>query len=271
MCGTCGGRRRATAREGGQASCPGPGACRPHDATESARAAPGSLPTLPEDGLHVVDGRPLDRHLDVVPRRVRAVLLGERLGLRVTAVRGVVPPVVGQVDPADEGHVAGGVVTVPDHDELLVVGAARAHAHVEQHLGASLLQLLAEVTVLGGEEPGLVQVRAPHQPVHGDATLVRAGEHLDHLAARLPGELFVAIALPVGEENQVTRRGRLERVVQGAEVRRAVDQRTDVVALRPGPVTVQVVQPGQRVRPLAPGQQPVSRVDHALSMPHSPA
>ena len=29
------------------------------------------LPALPEDGLDVVDGRALDRDLDVVPRRVR--------------------------------------------------------------------------------------------------------------------------------------------------------------------------------------------------------
>ena len=116
------------------------------------------VPAFAEDRLHVVDGRAPDRHLYVVPRRVVAVLLGERLRLRVATVVGVVAPVVGQVHPADEGDVAGRVVAVADHDELLVVGAAGAYAHVEQHLGAALLQLLAEVAVLGGEEAGQVQV-----------------------------------------------------------------------------------------------------------------
>src|SRR6478609_8842259 len=161
------------------------------------------VPTLPEHGLDVVDGRSVDRHLDVMPRRVRAVLVSEQLGLAVAPVLGVVAPVVGQVDPADEGDVASGVVTVPDDDELLVMRAARAHAHVEEHLGATLLQLLTEVTVLGCKEPSLVQVGAPHQPVYGDASLVRAREHLYDLATRLPGELFVAIALPVCDEHKI--------------------------------------------------------------------
>ena len=92
-----------------------------------------------------------------------------------------------QVDAADEGDVAGRVVAVPDHHELLVVRAAGADPHVEQHLGAALLQLLAEVAVLRGEEAGLVQVRAPDQAADVDPALVGAAEHLDHLAAGLAG------------------------------------------------------------------------------------
>ena len=189
-----------------------------------------------------------------MPRWVRAVLLRERVGLRVAFVRGVVPPVVGQVDPADEGHVASEVVTVSDHHELLVVGAAGAHAHVEQHLGAPFLQLFAEVTVLGGEEAGLVKMGTPDQSADVRASLVRTGQHLDHLAAGLPDELLVGVALPVGEEDQVARPGRLQRVVQGAEVRRSMDQWTYEVAFRPAPIAVLVVQPGPRILTFCPGQ-----------------
>ncbi len=85
----------------------------------------GVLPALAEHGLDVVDRGALDLHLEVVPRRVRPVLLGQRLGLRVAVVVGVVATVVREVDAADEGQVAGRVVAVPDDDELLVVGPAR--------------------------------------------------------------------------------------------------------------------------------------------------
>ena len=120
-------------------------------------------------------------------------------------VVGVVAPVVGEVDAADEGDVARRVVAVADDDELLVVRAAGADPHVEQHLGAAALEPLAEVAVLGGEEAGLVEVRAPHQATHVDAALVGGPEDLDHLGAGLVGELLVRVALPVGEEHQVAR------------------------------------------------------------------
>ena len=77
-------------------------------------------------------------------------------------------PVVGWVRHDSDRHLVsvtmyaepgpGRVVVVPDHHELLVVGAPGAYAHVEQHLSAALLELLAQVPVLRGEEPGLVQV-----------------------------------------------------------------------------------------------------------------
>jgi hypothetical protein len=67
-------------------------------------------------------------------------------------VVGVVASVVGEIDAAHERDVARRVVAVPDHDELLVVRATRADAHVEQDLGAAVLQLLAQMPVLGGEE-----------------------------------------------------------------------------------------------------------------------
>ena len=110
------------------------------------------------------------------------------------------------------------------------------HPHVQQHLRAPALQPLAEVPVLGGEEAGLVEVRAPHQPPDVDTTLVGGAEHLLHLRAGLAGEPLVRVALPVGEEHQVARPGRGQHVVQLPEVRRPVDQRRDPVALRPRPV-----------------------------------
>ena len=228
------------------------------------------LPALTEDRLDVVDRRALDRDLDVVPGRVLAVLLGERLRLRVATVVGVVAAVVGEVHATDERDVAGRVVAVADHRELLVVRAAGPDAHVEQHLCAASLQLLAEVAVLRGEESGLVQVGPPHQTPDVDAALVGATEHLDHLAAGLPRQPLVGVALPVGEEDEVALASGLDGVVELAEVRRAVDQRPDQVARGPGPVTVvPVVEHRGRVRPLRHGQQPLARIhapEHARSV-----
>ena len=195
----------------------------------------GSSQRSAEDRLHGVHGRALDRDLDVVPGRAVAVLLGERLRLRVTGVVGVVAAVVREVDAADVGHVAGRVVAVADHHELLVVRPAGAHAHVEQHLGAAVLQLLPEVPVLGGEEAGLVEVGAPHQPAHVDPALVGPAEDLGDLAAGVAGQPLVGVALPVGEQHQVTRLV-ADRAVQVGEVGRAVDEREHQVVVEPGAV-----------------------------------
>ena len=221
------------------------------------------LPPFPEHGLDVDDGRPADRSLDVVPRRVVAVLLGQDLGLRVAVVLGVVAPGVAQVDPADVGDVPGLVVTVADDEHLLVVGAAEPDPHVEQRLRAALLEPLAEAAVLlGGEAQGLL-VRAPDQAADVDAALVGATEHRGDLAARLADQLLVGVALPVGEEDQVALTGRLEPFVELGVVRRPVDERPDQVALRPRLLAgVVVVEPRARVAALARGQQPVGRVRH---------
>ena len=73
-----------------------------------------------------------------------------------------------------------------------------------------------------------------------------------------PGQPLVGVALPVGEEHQVARPGGLEALEQLGEVRRAVDQRPDQVALRPGlAARVRVVEPGAWVPALRPGEQPV--------------
>ena len=201
-----------------------------------------------------------DRHHGVVPGWAVAVLLAERLRLRVAEVAVVVAPRVRQVDAADEGDVAGRLVAVPDDHELLVVRPAVAHPHVEQSLRAALLQLLAQGAVLAGEEPDLVPVRAPDQPAHVDTTLVGPCQHLDHGAVGVVGhQQLVGVALPVGEQHQVAVAGRLEAFVQLAEVRRAVDERPREVALGPRAV---VVEAGGVVVALGLRQEPVGDVSH---------
>ena len=94
-------------------------------------------------------------------------------------------------------------------------------------------------------------VRAPDQAADVDAALVGPTEHLGDLAAGLAGEPLVGVALPVGEEHQVAGAGRLEPLVELGEVRRAVDQRPDQVALGPGLVArVLVVEAGGGVAAL---------------------
>ena len=116
--------------------------------------------------------------------------------------------------------------------------------------------------------PIALGVRAPDQPADVDAALVGPAEHLGDLAARLAGEPLVGVALPVGEEHQVAGAGGLEPLVQLGEVRRAVDQRADQVALRPGLLAgVAVVEPGGGVAALGLGQQPVARVGHPCTVP----
>ncbi len=228
------------------------------------------LPPLAEDRLDVVHGRSGDGGHDVVPRRGVAVLRRHRRQrLRVAVVGGVVATGVAQVDAADVGDVAGGVVAVTDHHHLLVVRAAQTHPHVEQRLGTAVLEVLAQTAVGVGREAEPGGVRAPHEPAYVDSTLVGAGEHLGDLGAGLPGESLVAVALPVGEEHQVARDGGLEPFVELGEVRRPVHQRPHPVATAPRAVArVPVVEPCERVAPLGLRQQPRGRVgqDAALGV-----
>src|SRR4249919_3913420 len=91
-----------------------------------------------------------------------------------------------------------------------------------------------------------------------------AGQHLNHLAAGLADQLFVGVPLPVGEEQKVTLLGAFNRVVQLAEVRRAVDQGPYQVALGPRLLTgMGLVETRLRVRSLRLAEQPGRRVGHA--------
>ena len=106
------------------------------------------FPAFPEDRLHVAHRRTADEELDVVPRRSGPVHGGHPLPLRIAGVRGIVPPAVAQVDPADERHVLLRPAGVPQHDELLVVRAQHPHPHVQQALAAGRVHLGAEMPVL---------------------------------------------------------------------------------------------------------------------------
>ena len=232
----------------------------------------GVLPPLPEHGLDVVHGRAADGRLEVVPGRGVAVLLRHVVErLRVATVRGVVAARVAQVDAADVRNVSGRVVPVADDEQLLVVRATGADPHVEDRLGAALLQGAAQAQVLVGGEADGAGVRAPDQAAYVDPALVRATEHLGDLAARLAGEPLVGVALPVGEEDQVALAGGLDPLVELGEVRRPVHQRPDQVALRPGLLArVPVVQPGRGVAALLLAQQPVGGVGHPPTLPDRP-
>ena len=97
----------------------------------------------------------------------------------------------------------------------------------------------------------------------------RGPEDLHDLAARLTGEAFVRVALPVGEEDEVTGPRRLEDLVQAREVRRAVDEGAHQVAGRPGGLPlVPGVEPRVGVAALGLGQQPLAWI-HPASIPRA--
>ena len=155
-------------------------------------------PPFPKDGLGVADGGTLDGHLDVVPRRARAVHGDHRLGLRVPAMPVVVPTAVTHVDPTDERDVTLRVLQMPQHHQLLVVRAHRPHPHIEQALTARRLDLLPHVPVLSRAEPQPVQMGAPDQATHVDSPAGRRREHRADFGARTPQPL-VRISTPVRE------------------------------------------------------------------------
>ena len=217
----------------------------------------GIRPPFPEDRLHVVDGRPLDGGLHVVPGRVLTVGVGHRQRLGIPQVTCVVATRMAQVDPADEGDVALRSTDVANHHQLLVMGAGGPDPHVQQGLRPGRLQLLAGLPVGTAGEGELVPVRSPDQAPDVDATTIGCAQELDDGRVRVVGELLIRISAPVGEQDQVPRPGLLDPLPQLGEVGGAVHQRADVVSRRPRPVVgVDVVQHGLLVCPFALGQQP---------------
>ena len=214
------------------------------------------VPPFPERERHVVDRRPFDPDLHVVPGRGRAVVrLGEVGGLWVAAVIGVVAPAVCEVHAPDERDVVRRVVG-PAHDhQLLVVGAAAPDALVEEHLTPRVVHRPAEEEVLG-----LVvheRVRAPDQAAHRDATTRRVGEHRADLTAFVGQQLGVGVALEPGEEHGITGPGLAQGAVEGAEVLDAVDEHLDRVALGPRNAVVACVDPCGGVPTFGRGEEPV--------------
>jgi hypothetical protein len=188
-----------------------------------------------EDLQEVRDDRSVELESGVVPWRSGPVSRVQGQRLRVALVIGVVPTAVGQVDAADERDVAGGVVTMPDDDQLLVVGAEHRHPLVQEHLPAGLVDLPAEVRVAvpadGSRYPE--PVRTPDQPADLDAS---AGEIGEEVADRRTGrqEALVRVAAPVREPDPITRLQPAELLVQTSEVGGPVDERSHQVARGPG-------------------------------------
>ena len=189
------------------------------------------VPPLGEGVEHVRDGRTADLRHRVVPRRGLAVPVVEGCCLRVAGVGGVVAPAVAQVDAADERDVLLGSALAAHDEELLVVRAALAHPLVEQRLAAALVDDPAEVAVLLAVEPA--RVGAPHQRPHLDVARGRVTEQLGDGRPVL-GQPLVGVAAPVGEEDAVAGRRRLDQLDEAREVGRAVHAGDHQVAGGPG-------------------------------------
>src|SRR5690606_719869 len=123
--------------------------------------------------LHVADGRPGERDLDVVPRGPRPVHRREGPGAGVAAVVDVVAAGHGDVDAADVGDVLRRGVAVPDDDGLLVVAAHRGYAVVEQHPPAAAGDRPGEGPVLRGRVAQQRAVGAPQQAADDGAAAAR--------------------------------------------------------------------------------------------------
>jgi hypothetical protein len=189
----------------------------------------GVVPTFAENRLGISDGRALNGHLDVVPRRPWPVDGSHHLRLAVSKVLPIIASTVAQVDAPDIGHIAHGVFAVTKDDQLLVVRAQRSDAHVEQTLAARLFDLCPEASILLGAELELVEVRAPQQSAHVHTPSCGRSKDHPNLGA-LTVEPLIAIPPPVREHQEVAPTHLGHRGQQLAEVGRSVDQRANMIA-----------------------------------------
>ncbi len=184
-----------------------------------------------------------------MPRRAAAVPPGERLGLVVTPVGGVVAATVGEVDATDERDVPARVLLVAHDHELLVVAAQGPDPLVEQHLAPGVVDRLGQVPVLLGREAEVVEVGPPHESLHQHTPASRGRQRL-HDGGPVVGELLVRVAPPVGDDDQVAGSGARDRLGQCGEVGPPVHERAHAVALGPRP------DAGPVVAPLLGGEEP---------------
>lgn len=92
------------------------------------------------------------------------------------------------------------LVPVPQHDQLLVMGAAVPDPHVEPRLDAERPQPRTELRVVALSVGHGCDAGVPHQAPHLDPAGGGPTQHGQDLAARLAGESLVGVALPVGED-----------------------------------------------------------------------
>ena len=91
----------------------------------------GVVPSFPEHGLGIADGRALHCQLDVMPRGTRAVYGSHLLSLGVATVMVVVIATVTQIDATYECDVAFRMKCVSQNYEFLVMGPERANPHIK--------------------------------------------------------------------------------------------------------------------------------------------
>lgn len=115
----------------------------------------------------------------------------------------IVMTAVAQVDATDVGSVEMRPARMTDHDQLLMVRAARPHPHIEQATTSGPVDLFPEMAVFRLGEPESVEVRTPYEAAHENASGCCLGEDIGHLATRAVEEL-VRVAAPVGEEQEVS-------------------------------------------------------------------
>ena len=152
------------------------------------------------------------------------------------------------------------------HDELLVVRTAGAHPHVAQALTTCFVDLDAEQAGLVRVEPEAVPVRTPQQPADIGAAAGCRGEGRGHARRGVVGEQLVGVAPPVHEVEEVALPQGTDALVELGEVRRAVHDRSHVVALAPGHTRVATfVDAGVGVVPLLGAQEQVR--DHTAILP----
>ena len=205
--------------------------------------------------------------LHVMPRRTPSVDRRHRLPLPITGVITVVAPAVAQVDTTDERDVEVRAARMTQHDELLMMGTARPDPHVEQALTAGSHDVLAEMAILLLAERELVQVRAPHQPLHHDASGRRGAQRAGDLDSFLVEDL-VGIAAPIGEQHQIAGAGTGNAPGELREVHLAVNKRHHRVAGRPGrAVRVTAIEAGRGVTAFVSCQEPLADV-HDNIQPH---
>jgi hypothetical protein len=154
------------------------------------------------------------------------------LGLRIAEVSHVVATAVAEIDPTDEPDVRVRIGGSVNEDELLMVRAGAPDTLVEQDrtagrghdLGELRLFLLVEAEALG--------MGTPEQAANIDAAPGEPREQRREGRAGV-GQLLVVIAPPVRQADEVAGGERLQLGGESCEVRAAVDERFDLIAVGP--------------------------------------
>jgi hypothetical protein len=159
------------------------------------------LPALPEGQVDVQHGRALQLQLQVVPGRPAAIPRVDPDRIGVAEMLGVITAAAGQVNAADEGDAADGVVRAVDDQELLVVAAEAAHPLVSDQLPAGPVDQGAQDPDGVLVEPDQGRMRAPQQSPDGHPAAGEGGQQRPQLATGA-GQLAGGVDAPVGQVTQ---------------------------------------------------------------------